>query len=221
MLNKKTFRLFISSTFDDFRKERAVLQTEVFPKIKEYAREKGYSFQPIDLRWGVSDEAQYDQKTLELCLNEVRACKSKPYPNFLVMLGDRYGWIPLPYAIQKEEFETLYAKISQEDKILVEKWYKLDNNQQPASYILQERTEEYYEWNMWVKVEDTLRITLQKAVSQTTLSKDKIKKYFLSATEAEIEEGIIPYIAPTPFQEKLLRSNKKELLHIDPSILPQ
>jgi len=45
------FRLFISSTFDDFRQERAVLQTKVFPKIKDYASSQGYVFQPIDLRW--------------------------------------------------------------------------------------------------------------------------------------------------------------------------
>ena len=34
---KKVFRLFISSTFEDFRVERAVLQRFVFPKIKEKA----------------------------------------------------------------------------------------------------------------------------------------------------------------------------------------
>jgi hypothetical protein len=32
----KVFRLFISSTFSDFQNEREVLQTKVFPYIKEY-----------------------------------------------------------------------------------------------------------------------------------------------------------------------------------------
>ncbi len=63
MQNTKTFRLFISSTFNDFRREREVLQTEVFPHIKEYCSKKGYAFQPIDLRWGINEEAQLDQKT--------------------------------------------------------------------------------------------------------------------------------------------------------------
>jgi len=114
-MRQKTFRLFISSTFSDFQKEREVLQTEVFPKIRNYALERGYSFQPIDLRWGVSDEAQLDQKTLELCLSEVQDCKTHIYPNFLIMIGDRYGWIPCPYAIEKKEFEDYDTWVKMEN----------------------------------------------------------------------------------------------------------
>lgn len=103
-MQTKTFRLFISSPFKDFKKERKVLHTKVFPRIEQYLLEKNinYSFQPIDLRWGVSNEAQLDQKTLEVCLEEVKACKHFPYPNFLIMTGDRYGYIPLPYMIEKK-----------------------------------------------------------------------------------------------------------------------
>lgn len=67
MSNAKTFRLFISSTFNDFRFERQVLHEKVFPVIENYCIEKGYTFQPVDLRWGVNNEAQLDQKTLGLC----------------------------------------------------------------------------------------------------------------------------------------------------------
>ena len=38
---KKAFRLFISSTFADFKAERDLLHNEVFPKIREYCEEKG------------------------------------------------------------------------------------------------------------------------------------------------------------------------------------
>lgn len=76
-MTNKTFRLFISSPFSDFNEERRLLQSYVFPKIKKHATSKGYTFQPIDLRWGVSNEAQLDQKTLELCLEEVRAFQEK------------------------------------------------------------------------------------------------------------------------------------------------
>ena len=84
MINAKTFRLFISSTFSDFTVERQVLHEKVFPEIDNYCTEHGYQFQPVDLRWGVSDEAQLDQKTLELCLNEVRACKHFPHPTVVI-----------------------------------------------------------------------------------------------------------------------------------------
>ena len=99
MNQKQTFRLFVSSTFSDFEKERDVLRKDVFPEVQRYYEEHGHVFQPIDLRWGVTNEAQLDQKTLELCLNEVQSCKSHSHPNFLIMLGDRYGWVPLPYYI--------------------------------------------------------------------------------------------------------------------------
>ena len=71
-----TFRLFISSAFGDFKCEREVLQNDIFSVIKDYCQGKGFRFQPIDLRWGVNEEAQPDQKTLELCLGEVRTCKT-------------------------------------------------------------------------------------------------------------------------------------------------
>jgi len=213
----KTFRLFISSTFSDFQEERKTLQTEVFPFIKTYAAKQGYNFQPIDLRWGVSDEAQLDQKTLELCLNEVRACKTHIHPNFLIMLGDRYGWVPLPYAIEKEEFETLY-KIT-EDKQLLDEWYKLDLNQLPPSYILHKREGKYEDYDTWTKIEDRLRKTLQKASQLADISEERKRKYFLSATEAEVEEGIIPYNGLTPFQkDKLLKANP-DLHEIDPKYI--
>jgi hypothetical protein len=93
--NLKTFRLFISSTFSDFQKERELLQTRVFPHSKEYCSQSGYTFQPIDLRWGVSNDAQDDQKALEMGIREVQSCKTHDYPNYIIILGDRYGWVPM------------------------------------------------------------------------------------------------------------------------------
>jgi len=228
MSTSKKFRLFISSTFNDFRQERKVLQTKVFPLIKEYASKVGYVFQPIDLRWGVSNEAQYDQKTLELCLNEVRACKTTMHPNFLIMLGDRYGWVPLPYAIEQNEFEEIlnyYLKFNKNflkiqnypiQIALLKEWYKLDKNQLPTSYILKERTGDYEDYDTWVEVETKLRTILQSAVDKFDLKKEEKRKYFLSATEAEVEEGIIPYLNPTIFQKKVLLKDNGKLLQVDP-----
>ena len=103
----KAFRLFVSSTFADFADERKLLQSQVFPALDAYCTAKGYQFYPVDLRWGVNEEAQLDQRTAEICLGEVRAATSYPPPNFLIMIGNRYGWVPLPYAIAQDEFETI------------------------------------------------------------------------------------------------------------------
>lgn len=201
--NSKTFRLFISSTFSDFQKEREVLQTKVFPKIKEYCSSNGYTFQPIDLRWGVSNEAQLDQKALEMCINEVQSCKTHDYPNFLIMIGDRYGWIPLPNIIEKNEFEQILQNLDIEDKEYLSSWYYEDSNQIPISYILKQRINEYEDFELWQGVENRLRDILKVAVSD--LDENIKKKYFTSATEAEAIEGIISYSQKSEFQQKLIK----------------
>src|ERR1019366_8368393 len=91
----RTFRVFVSSTFEDLKEERNALQREVFPKLAKLCEEHGARFQAIDLRWGVRDEAGRDQKTMEICLAEIERCKKTNLkPNFIVLLGDRYGWGP-------------------------------------------------------------------------------------------------------------------------------
>src|SRR4026209_143803 len=102
----KAFRLFVSSPFTDFVQEREILQSKVFPALHAYCSTKGYQFHAVDLRWGVNDEAHLDQRTAEICLGEVAAAKGYPPPNFLIMVGDRYGWVPLPFAIAQDEFEA-------------------------------------------------------------------------------------------------------------------
>ena len=201
-MKSKTFRLFISSTFSDFSQERRLLQTYVFPEIKRYCSglEKGYTFQPIDLRWGVSNEAQLDQKTLGLCIEEVKNSKTQPHPNFLIMAGDRYGWVPLPYAIEKDEFEKILESINKEQKQLLTTWYKLDYNQLPASYIIKQREDNYEDFNTWVEVENKIRDIFQASVKNLKFNDEQKSKYFTSATEHEVLEGVFKYIKPTPFQ---------------------
>lgn len=221
---KRIFRLFISSTFSDFEIEREFLQTAVFPKLTQYCQSVGYQFQPIDLRWGVQAEAQLDQKTLEVCLNQVRACKHFPHPNFLIMVGHRYGWVPLPYAIEHHEFLRIrnYLKgcgstsIKQRRNInkegaadilseslrvkLLEQWYRHDKNYlyqtesgHSTAYVLTPRKAEFESAEIWEAVETQLRNMLQEAVATLGLTGKEREKYFLSATEHEVVEGIFDY----------------------------
>jgi hypothetical protein len=201
--NLKTFRLFVSSTFSDFQVEREVLQTQIFPEIKNYCSSKGYTFQSIDLRWGVSNEAQLDQKALDICIKEVQSCKTYDSPNFLIMLGDRYGWVPLPNIIEKKEFESILDNSPDYEKNNLLDWYYEDKNQLPSSYILKQREYEYENFDNWLEVESKLRKIFQKAV--TNLDGKLKNKYFTSATESEAIEGIIQYFGKTEYQQKLLQ----------------
>ena len=80
----------------------------MFPKLEQLCAQNGFQFQAIDLRWGVSSEAGLDHRTMRSCFDELRRAQEiSPEPNFLVLLGDRYGWRPLPEAISAMEFEAL------------------------------------------------------------------------------------------------------------------
>ncbi len=101
----KTFRVFISSTFSDLKPERNALQERVFPRLRALCQQHGAHFQPIDLRWGVSEEASLDQQAMAICLGEITRCQqTSPRPNFIILLGDRYGWCPPPSHIPDSEF---------------------------------------------------------------------------------------------------------------------
>jgi len=109
----KTFRVFVSSTFSDLKAERNALQERVFPELRRLAADHGSRFQAIDLRWGVSKEASIDQQTMNICLGEIGRCqKVTPRPNFLVLMGDRYGWMPPPPQIPADEFERILAVLN-------------------------------------------------------------------------------------------------------------
>ena len=83
----KTFRVFVSSTFSDLQEERNALHRLVFPRLRELCQRYGARFQPIDLRWGVSDEAAHEQHTMAICLGEIARCQRiSPRPNFLLLL---------------------------------------------------------------------------------------------------------------------------------------
>jgi hypothetical protein len=116
----KTFRVFVSSTFSDLKAERDALQARVFPRLRELCAARGARFQAIDLRWGVSQEASRDQQTMNICLGEIARCQEvTPRPNFIVLLGDRYGWCPPPPQIPADEFSQISQQVSADERALL------------------------------------------------------------------------------------------------------
>jgi WD40 repeat protein len=190
--SSRTFRIFVSSTFSDLKEERNALQEKVFPSLRDLASTHGCRFQAIDLRWGVSEEAALDQQTMKICLGEIERCqKTSPRPNFIVLLGDRYGWRPLPAEIPADEFEKIIAKVTKDEKVLLEKWYRRDDNALPPVYCLQARSGETVEYASWEIVETRLRQIFLKAIEKLSLSSDETLKYTASATEQEIVAGAL------------------------------
>ena len=138
----RTFRIFVSSTFSDMKAERNALSRYVFPRLRELCFRHDCRFQAIDLRWGISSEASLDQQTVPICIEEVRRCQATtPRPNFIILLGDRYGWRPLPSEIAADEFLAVERHIEGDHgRALLRKWYRRDDNAVPPVYCLQPRT---------------------------------------------------------------------------------
>jgi hypothetical protein len=201
----KTFRIFVSSTFGDLQEERNALQKNVFPELRELCRRHGCRFQAIDLRWGVREEAGLDQQTMRICLGEIERCQRiSPRPNFIVLLGDRYGWRPAPYEIPADEYAGIRdLSDSGEDRRLLDRWYERDDNAVPPVYVLRPRTLEFEagagdaekertreeERASWQRTEGALRGIFARAVPRMALADDRRVKYLASATEQEIAAG--------------------------------
>lgn len=91
----RTIPLFISSTFRDMHAERDELADVVFPALSERLKPRRCRLEPIDLRIGVETDSAKTERDRELqilnvCLAEIN--RSRPF--MLVLIGDRYGWMP-------------------------------------------------------------------------------------------------------------------------------
>src|ERR1017187_4390879 len=105
---RPVIRVFVSSTFTDLKHEREALQRDVFLELERFCVTRQFQFQAIDLRWGIPAEASLDHRTMQICFEELRRSQQvSPQPNFLVLLGNRYGWRPLPEEISVDECEEL------------------------------------------------------------------------------------------------------------------
>lgn len=196
----RTFRIFVSSTFNDLKEERNALQRYVFPRLRELCLQYGCRFQAIDLRWGVREEAALDHQAMKICLEEIKRCqKTTPRPNFIVLLGDRYGWMPVPAEIPADEFEELERYLTDNaDRDFLHAWYKRDENaiswegkSVEGIFILQARGTVYKDLGRWDVVERRLRKILGFASEKANFSEKQRYKYTTSATEQEIYSGAL------------------------------
>ncbi|XP_070550303.1 NACHT domain- and WD repeat-containing protein 1-like isoform X1 [Ptychodera flava] len=199
----KTVRIFLSSTFTDTTLDRNMLMQHVFEPIRNMCREHGIAFEVVDLRWGIRQESTSDHRTLNICLEEVRRCQDASLGMaFIAILGDKYGWRPLPPMIPHQEFETLLSNLDDAESELVRNWYRRDENALEPCYVLQPITQQFdinavtkeasdKAWNEWSTVEQTVSRALNEAIEKVELHEKEKKKYVTSITEREVEIGII------------------------------
>ncbi|KAG2463912.1 NWD1 protein, partial [Polypterus senegalus] len=206
-------RVFISSTFTDMCTERDTLLDKAYPELQAFCHSLGLVFEVVDMRWGVRDAIIVDHKTTELCLREIKSCqKLSVGPTFTALIGNRYGYRPIPRVIEEKEFEMLLGKLhSDADSIKnLTKWFWKDENSDPSVYVLQPITTLLPHYNdirpeskeqrdkdvaTWRRTEAELSQALRTAAAQAEIDGDftaeQKHKFFKSVTEWEIENGLM------------------------------
>lgn len=181
-----TIRFFISSTFVDFQMERNVLQELVFPKLRALCARSGFRLQPIDLRWGVSEEASTDRQTLRICFAELERCRQLS-PDFflLIQLGNRYGSYILPPVLTVTTAARLFLHLSEEERRDFDAVYRLDENALPSEYVLLRRERPDH------LADERLRQALVHAGRAAGFTEEELLPFEGSATHREIQLGLL------------------------------
>lgn len=163
--------------------ERNALQMYVVPQMQQWSQERGWQFEIVDLRWGISEEASQAHRTMNICLEELDNCRRlSPKPHLLLLLGERYGWLPLPEQITQEEMQRLMATATEEEQMLTKQAYRLEGNIYPISYTLVDA----------VKDEEKLR-NMMLRYCQETGDNEFYTRHLVSATEQEIQQGLLSH----------------------------
>lgn len=179
--------VFVSSTFRDMHFERDVIHEKVQPALSVLADQYGETISFCDLRWGVNtedlDSEDGAKKVLIVCLDEIEKCE----PYMLIMLGERYGWIPSEQTIKNalesrpdfalEELENsvtaleiefgALSKTTDKDKIFV---YFREMEQMPSDDY---KSEDEHHAKKLAKLKERVR----------RLAPDRVKTYRLSWDE--------------------------------------
>lgn len=164
------------------------------------------------MRWGVRDEATDDHQTVDLCNREINTCQRVSLgPNFVALIGDKYGFRPLPNRIKSKEFRELRRCLIELDVATdaLDTWYKEDLNARPHEHLLQpissvlknftNRNEpdlQMLDQRIWQAIQERLHELLligsSRLVKQGRMTeKDQSLKYSISVTEREVIRGCL------------------------------
>ncbi|MBN3275139.1 NWD1 protein, partial [Polyodon spathula] len=171
------------------------------------------SLQVVDMRWGVRDAIAVDHMTTELCLREIQSCQRVSVgPIFTALIGNRYGYRPIPRVIEEQEFELLLSKLSADESAtqLLKDWFWKDENSVPPAYILQpitthlphysdtrpeSRLQHQHDVATWGSTETQLSRLLRAAALQAEkegeFRRELRHRFLKSVTEWEIEQGLL------------------------------
>lgn len=154
------------------------------------------------MRWGVRDEATDDHMTTELCMREIENCQRLSMgPNFVVFLGQKYGYRPIPTYILSSELQMIRDELTSMgvDGSLLDMWYKKDSNAVPPISVLQpissilvnfnnkrvpklQAEDQAIWWDTLNKMQKLLRKAAASLHTASKFDKDIMHNYFMSGS---------------------------------------
>ena len=150
-------------------------------------------------------ESVDDHLVVNICMEEIKRCQETSLGiAFIAILGDKYGWRPLPPSVKADEFESLLQLIDQSgDLELITTWYLRDDNSVPPCYLLQpissqfpgiksaDKDEISKAWEDWGKIEKSIWNQLRSAAEKAGLEENEKQKYTVSVTQSEVETAVV------------------------------
>ncbi|KAK3090332.1 hypothetical protein FSP39_010994 [Pinctada imbricata] len=134
-------------------------------------------------------------------------------PCIVAIIGDRYGFRPIPTEIDRDLYDTLHSLATEhklQDTKLLDTWYKLDENALPPTYILQPirsqftfygdhspgceelRNKDTNNWqHTFQSLQNILRESVKLAFDRKFVTQDMLHNFTLSVTELEIGHGLL------------------------------
>ncbi|PAA49519.1 hypothetical protein BOX15_Mlig013297g3 [Macrostomum lignano] len=191
--NSKIVRVFVSSTFSDMHIERNVLMQQVYPKLKQFCRDRyGLAFQLVDMRWGIQEGSTTDQTAAEICYSELALCQRISVgPYFLGILSHRYGTRQLPFRVQQSDMSSIEKVMrAQGNHVaadLLRKFYRLDENQLQPVFILQSAVSAEEEQQLL----EAAQSAADAAVKAGELTEARALESTASVTHLEFVHGIV------------------------------
>ena len=150
-------------------------------------------------------ESVDDHLVVNICMEEIKRCQETSLGiAFIAILGDKYGWRPLPPSVKADEFESLLQLIDQSgDLELITTWYLRDDNSVPPCYLLQPLSSQFpgiksadkdeisKAWEDWGKIEKSIWNQLRSAAEKAGLEENEKQKYTVSVTQSEVETAVV------------------------------
>ena len=157
-----------------------------------------------------------DHRVVNICMEEIKRCQETSLGiAFIAILGDKYGWRPLPPSVKADEFESLLQLIDRSgDLELITTWYLRDDNSVPPCYLLQpissqfpgiksaDKDEISKAWEDWGKIEKSIWNQLRSAAEKAGLEENEKQKYTVSVTQSEVETAVV--LDPEASQRSLI-----------------